>query len=106
MLGLSCRLRALGLREAWVPPTVKELLRSSGSVVKNLPANAKDRGDLGLIPGLGRSPEEGNGYPLQYSGLENFLDCIVCGVTKSRTQLNDFHFPLYLHLVIMCIYLK
>ena len=63
-------------------------------------------GDLGLIPGLGRSPEEGNGYPLQYSGLENFLDCIVCGVTKSRTQLNDFHIALYLHLVIMCIYLK
>ena len=63
-------------------------------------------GDLGLIPGLGRSPEEGNGYPLQYSGLENFLDCIVCGVTKSQTQLNDFHIALYLHLVIMCIYLK
>ena len=41
-------------------------------LVKNLPAiNA---GDLGLIPGLGRSPEEGNGYPLQYSGLENFMD--------------------------------
>ena len=31
-------------------------------------------GDLGLIPGLGRSPEEGKGYPLQYSGLENFMD--------------------------------
>ena len=38
-----------------------------GSVVKNLPVNA---GDMGLIPGLGRSPEEGNGNPLQYSGLE------------------------------------
>ena len=49
-------------------------------------------GDLGSIPGLGRSPGEGKGYPLQYSGLENSLDCIVPGVTKSRTQLSDFHF--------------
>ena len=40
-------------------------------------------GDLGLIPGLGRSPEEGKGYPLLYSGLENSMDCIVHGVTKS-----------------------
>ena len=39
--------------------------------------------DLGLIPGLERSPEEGNSYPLQYSGLENSLDCIVHGVAKS-----------------------
>ena len=49
-------------------------------------------GDLGLIPGLGRSPGEGNGYPLQYSGLENSMDCIVHGVTKSRTRLSDFYF--------------
>ena len=49
--------------------------------------------DLGLIPGLERSPEEGNCYPLQYSGLENSMDCIVNGVTKSRTRLRDFHFP-------------
>ena len=42
-------------------------------------------GDLGSIPGLGRSPGEGKGYPLQYSGLENFMDCIVLRVTKSRT---------------------
>ena len=38
--------------------------------------------DLGLIPGLGRSPGEGKGYPLQYSGLENSMDCIVHRVTK------------------------
>ena len=44
------------------------------------------------IPGLGRSPGEGKGYPLQYSGLENFRDCIVHGVTKSRTRLSNFHF--------------
>ena len=49
-------------------------------------------GDLGSIPGLGRSPGEGNGYPLQYSGLENFMDCIVHGVVKSQNQLSDFHF--------------
>ena len=39
-------------------------------------------GDLGSIPGLGRSPGEGKGYPLQYSGLENSMDCIVDGVAK------------------------
>ena len=49
-------------------------------------------GDLGLIPGLGRSPGEGNGYPLQYSGLENSMDSLVHGVAKSRTRLSDFHF--------------
>ena len=49
-------------------------------------------GDLGLIPGLGRSPGEGKVYPLQYSGLENSTDCIVHGVAKSWTQLRDFHF--------------
>ena len=38
-----------------------------------------------------RSPGEGKGYPLQYSGLENSKDCIVSGVAKSWTQLNDFH---------------
>ena len=42
-------------------------------------------GDLGSIPGLGRSPGEGKGYPLQYSGLENSMDFIVRGVTKSQT---------------------
>ena len=48
--------------------------------------------DLGSIPGLGRSSEEGKGYPLQYFGLENSMDCIVRGVAKSRTQLSNFHF--------------
>ena len=43
-------------------------------------------GDLGLIPGLGRSPEEGKGYLLQYSGLENSIDCIVHGLTKNQTR--------------------
>ena len=49
-------------------------------------------GDLGSIPGLGRYPEEGNSYPLQYSALENSMDCIVHGVAKSPTRLSGFHF--------------
>ena len=60
-----------------------------GSAGKESACNA---GDLGLIPGLGRSPGEGKGYRLQYSGLENSMDCIVHGVAKSRTQLRNFHF--------------
>ena len=46
--------------------------------------SAYNAGDPGSIPGLGRCPREGKGYPLQYSGLENSMDCIVLGVTKSR----------------------
>ena len=44
-----------------------------------------------MIPELGRSPAEGSGYPLQYSGLENTMDCIVHGVTRSWTRPGDFH---------------
>ena len=59
-------------------------------MVKNLPANAGDIRDAGSIPGLGRSPGERNGYPLQYSDLENSVDrgawqATVHGVAKSRT---------------------
>ena len=50
-------------------------------------------GRPGFNPWVGRSPGEGKGYPLQYSGLENSMDCIVHGVAKSQTQLSDFHFP-------------
>ena len=62
-----------------------------GSVVKNPPANV---GDVGSIPGLGRSPREGNGNPLQYTCLENLMDrgawwAAVHGITKSRAQLSD-----------------
>ena len=45
----------------------------------------------GSIPGLGRYPGEGKGYPLQYSGLENSMDSIVPGVEKSLTRLSNFH---------------
>ena len=59
-----------------------------GSAGKELACHA---GDLGCIPGLGRSPGEGKGYPLQYSGLENSMDFIVHRVSKSQTGLSDFH---------------
>ena len=52
-------------------------------------------GDLDSISGLGRYLGEGNSYPLQYSGLENSMDCIVHGVAKSQTQLNDFDFHFF-----------
>ena len=52
--------------------------------------SACDAGEPGSIPGLGRSPGEGKGYPLQISGLENSMDCRVHGVTKSRTRLSYF----------------
>ena len=63
-----------------------------GSVVKNLPANA---GDVGSIPGLGRSPGVGNGNPLQYSCLENSMDrgvwwATVHGVVQSQTRLRTY----------------
>ena len=91
------------MRESWVrslgweDPLEKEKATHSSilgfpcvSAVKESTCNA---GDLGSIPGLGRSSGEGKGYPLQYSGLENSVDCIVLGVTKSWTQLSDsLHF--------------
>ena len=66
-----------------------ELGFPGGSAGKEFARNA---GDLSSIPGLGRSPGEGKGYLLQYSGLENSMDCIVHKVAKSWTGLSDFHF--------------
>ena len=59
----------------------------AGSAAKESSCTA---GDLGLIPGLGRSLGEGKGYPLQYSGQENSMDCIVHKVAKSQTWLSDW----------------
>ena len=59
---------------------------SGGSAGKESACNV---GNLGLIPGLGRSPEEGNYYILQYSGLENSADCVVHGLRKNGTWLSD-----------------
>ena len=65
--------------------TIMELLyylRNHGGLDSKV--SACNVGDLGSIPGLGRSRGEGKGYPLQYSGLENSMDCIVHGVAKSQ----------------------
>ena len=72
-----------------LPETRNQYGLPCGSAGKESTCNV---GDLGLMPGLGRSPEDGKGYPLQYSGLENSMDCIVHGVAKSRIRLSDFHF--------------
>ena len=64
---------------------------SCGSAGKESACNS---GDLGLIPGLGGAPGGGKGFPLQYSGLENPMDCVVHGLPKSRTWLSDFHFTM------------
>ena len=53
--------------------------------------SACSAGDLGSIPGLGRSPGEEKGYPLLYTGPENSTDCIAHGVAKSQAQLSAFH---------------
>ena len=60
----------------------------SGSAGKKSACNAED---MGSIPGLGRSPGEGKGYPLLYSGLETSTDSTVHGVAKSQTRLSNFH---------------
>ena len=67
---------------------------TDSSAVKDLPANAGDTRDVGLIPGQGRSPVVGNDNPLQYSSLENSMDrgtwrATVPGIEKSQTQLSD-----------------
>ena len=71
-----------------------------GSAGKESACNA---GDLGSVPGLERSPGEGKGYPLQYSGLENSMDCIVHGVAKSRTRLSDFHIHITSHMYVYAV---
>ena len=81
-------------------PTPVFLHFPCGSAGKESTLNVED---LGLIPGLGRSPGEGIGYPLQYSGLENSMDCIVHGVAKSWTRLSDFHFSLHIKITVKCL---
>ena len=76
-------------------------------MVENPPARAEDTRDMGSLPGLGRSPGGRNGYPLQYSCLENSMDrgawqATVHGVAKSQTRLNT-HTHTHTH---VCIYLN
>ena len=65
--------------------------------------STRDAGDLGSITGLGRSPGERKDYPLQYSGLDNSMDCVVHGVAKSLTWLSDFHFLSCLLEGVLCV---
>ena len=98
---LACRIRWTeepgGLQSMWSESDTTERLTllfgvsQVALVVKNPPTNA---GDLGSMPGLGRSPGDGNGNPLQYSCLENPMDrgawwVTVHGVSKSWTRLRD-----------------
>ena len=57
----------------------------SGTRLSDGKESARNAGDLDSIHGLGRSPGEGKGYPLQYSGLENSIDCLVHGVAELDT---------------------
>ena len=82
---LGCKIH---WRRDWLPTPVFSGF-PGGSAGKESACNV---GDLGPIPGLGRSSEKGKGCPLQYSGLEKSTDCVVHGVAKSRTRLSDFHF--------------
>ena len=76
----------------------RQIIKSTLTLIKGFPCgsagkeSACNAGDLGSVPGLGRSPGEGKGYPRQYSSLENSMDCIVHGISKNQTRLSDFHF--------------
>ena len=84
--------------DSWVGKIPWRRDRLPTQVFLGFPCGSADKepacndGDLGSIPGLGRSPGEGKGYPLQYSGLEN----TVHGVAKSQTQQSNFHFNSFL----------
>ena len=80
-----------GIQGCVLSPSLLNLGFPCGSAGKDSACNA---GDLGWIPGLGRSPGEEKGFPLQYSGLDS-LDCIAHGVTRSRTRPSDFYFHLF-----------
>ena len=84
--------------DTWVGKILWKWERLPTSVFLGFPCGSGGKestcnvGNLGLIPGLGRSPGEGKSYPLQCSGLENSMDYTVYGVAKSQTQLSNFHF--------------
>ena len=109
--GVRChrasRLPCLDVRADVHPVRSPQLERSFGFPgVSAGKESARSAGDLGSIPGLGGSPGEGNGYPLQYCGLEKSMDrgalrATVHGVTKRRTRLSDFSLPL----TVVCPYI-
>ena len=76
------------------------MLWPGGSVVKNLPSNSGDIGDVGSVPGSERSPGRGHSSPLQHSCLENPMDqgawmATVPGAAKSQTRLSNTHIAMY-----------
>ena len=89
--------------DTWVGKILWKWERLPTSVFLGFPCGSGGKestcnvGNLGSIPGLGKYPGEGKSYPLQCSGLENSMDCIVHGVTKSQTRLNNFHFTFTLY---------
>ena len=84
-----------GLCTFWVPSSLRLYKNCAWPLGSASKEAARNSGDLGSIPGLGRSPGEGKGYRLQYSGLGNSMDCIIHGVTKNRIWLSDFHFHFF-----------
>ena len=118
MIFLSCVLSKTFISGSWVQTIISQFSSFSPSsyflsclwntfLIQNIlmwnyylgfPSGSDDKesawnaGDLGMIPVLGRSPGEGKGYPLQYSGLENSMDCSVQDIAKCQTWLSNFHF--------------
>ena len=92
---------SISTRASLLTQTVRNLpITQDGICLQCGVESACNVGDLGLTPELGRSPGEGNGHSLQYSHLENSMDCTVPGVTKSQTWLRLwFHF-FHIHSVI------
>ena len=78
-------------------PTPIFLCFPGDSIGKESACNA---GDLGSLPGLGRSLGEGNSYPLQYSGLENSIDCISIGSQRVRHDGLSLHYTSYIHIFV------
>ena len=81
---------------SWLSQSNRWLTINPCTLVAHLVKNPPAMWETGFDPWFGRSPGEGNGYPLQYSGLENSMDCIVHGVAKRWTWVSNFHFSLYL----------
>ena len=91
------------------PPTGLRLSRNTGYLASLVGSAGKESAcnveDLGSIPGLKRSSVEGNRYPLQYSGLENSMDCIVHGVTKESDRTERLSLSLFrntVYLILLC----
>ena len=89
--------RPTGKRLNNLPKVTQKITDSNLSLALFHPGSSADKdsacnaGDLGSIPGLGGSPGEGKGYPLQYCALENSMDFTVHGVANSQIRLSDFH---------------